>query len=318
MRIGCIVRLTHLTEGHFLDGVGICLSCNWRHTANAIDDATEGVMETWEADRITTNGLQLHITRSGGAKPPVVLLHGSTDDGRCWGRVAGALAPTYDVIAVDARGHGQSDAPPDGYTLPTMAMDLAGLIPALGLDHPAILGHSLGAGIALTFAGMNPTVPRAIVLIDPGPWWTGWPQTPEEYAMLAQMRTQHLAYSQQSRAALIAERRHKRPSWSDEEREAWAEAKLRLRPPAFQVFDPGLAAEISWLTLLPQITCPTLLITTDVETGGVLTPETAASFQALVPHAHVAHVPQAGHSIHRDQFAPVMATVLPFLAESLS
>ena len=57
------------------------------------------------------NGLKLHYTRTGGAKPPVVLAHGFSDDGLCWTPVAEALAADYDVVMVDARGHGRSAAP---------------------------------------------------------------------------------------------------------------------------------------------------------------------------------------------------------------
>jgi pimeloyl-ACP methyl ester carboxylesterase len=68
-------------------------------------------METWQQGNIETGGLRLHYTRTGGAKPPVVLAHGFSDDGLCWTPVARALQAEYDVIMVDARGHGQSAAP---------------------------------------------------------------------------------------------------------------------------------------------------------------------------------------------------------------
>ena len=63
------------------------------------------------------------------------------------------------------------------------------------------------------------------------------------------------------------------------------------------------------------ITCPTLLITADPEHGAIVTAEGAAAFQALLPHAQVAHIPDAGHSIRREQFDHYMGVIRTFLAE---
>ena len=79
---------------------------------------------------------------------------------------------------VDARGHGHSDAPERGYGPAEQAEDLAGVIAALGLERPAVLGHSMGAATALVLAGTYPDVPGAILLEDPPAWWTDWADTP--------------------------------------------------------------------------------------------------------------------------------------------
>ena len=72
-------------------------------------------MAVWQSGDIEVNGLRLHYTRTGGDKPQVVLAHGFSDDGLCWTPVAEVLASEYDVIMVDARGHGRSDGPEQGY-----------------------------------------------------------------------------------------------------------------------------------------------------------------------------------------------------------
>jgi len=106
-------------------------------------------MTDWYADKIATNGIQLYYTRTGGDKPPVVLAHGFSDDGLCWTPVAEKLAADYDVIMVDARGHGRSDTPEQGYTPIDMAADLAGVITGLGLNKPTVLGHSMGGSTTM-------------------------------------------------------------------------------------------------------------------------------------------------------------------------
>ena len=86
--------------------------------------------------------------------------------------MAEALQSDYDVIMVDARGHGRSEAPEQTYGPLELADDLADVIAALGLRRPAILGHSVGASTALTLAGTHPDMPSAILLEDPPAWWT--------------------------------------------------------------------------------------------------------------------------------------------------
>ena len=129
-------------------------------------------MSDWQSDFIHANGIRIHYTRTGGAKPPLVLAHGFSDDGLCWTSVAQDLAADFDVIMVDARGHGLSDAPEQGYSPLEQADDLAGVITGLKLSRPIVLGHSMGAMCTLTLAGRYPDLPGAIVLEDPPPWWT--------------------------------------------------------------------------------------------------------------------------------------------------
>jgi N-formylmaleamate deformylase len=124
----------------------------------------------WQTGYVDTNGLRLHYTRTGGEKPPLVFAHGVTDAGLCWRPVAEALAAEYDAIMVDARGHGRSDAPERGYGPAEQAVDLAGIITALELERPAVLGHSMGAATALVLAGTYPDLPGAILLEDPPAW----------------------------------------------------------------------------------------------------------------------------------------------------
>src|SRR5689334_14974538 len=104
-------------------------------------------MSEWSSGEVETNGITMHYYRtgSGGQKPSLVLSHGATDDGLCWSRVARALESDYDVIMPDARGHGLSTAPEQGYSSMDHAADLAGFIRALGLQRPGVGGHSMGA-----------------------------------------------------------------------------------------------------------------------------------------------------------------------------
>jgi len=268
----------------------------------------------WQSGFADANGLRLHYTRTGGDKPPVVLAHGVTDSGLCWTPVAKALAADYDVIMVDARGHGKSEETADGYDPASQAGDLVGLIAALELERPAVLGHSMGAATALVLAGTYPDVPGSILLEDPPSRWTDWNETQDADDRAAQMRATAMARKQMTRADLIAEQRELFPTWSDDELEPWADAKQALSLNVLSVYDRSNPRSVDWPATMRRLTCPALLITADPALGGIVTDETAAELQALMPQLEVVNIPDAGHSIRRDQFDSYVVVVRAFLA----
>lgn len=269
---------------------------------------------SWESGFVETNGIRLHYTRTGGERPPVVLAHGVTDSGLCWTPMAAALAADYDAIMVDARGHGFSWETEGGYDPATQAEDIAGLIRGLGLRKPAVLGHSMGAATALALAGNHPELPGAILLEDPPAWWTSWYETLEAGERVAGMREQAMARKAMSREALIAEQRERQPGWSNAELDPWADAKQAVSLNVMSVFERGNPKSVDWAKVLPRITCPTLLIVSDPERGGIVTPESAALLKELVPQTEVVHIAGAGHNIRRDQFDRYVEVVREFLA----
>jgi pimeloyl-ACP methyl ester carboxylesterase len=126
-----------------------------------------GATEPRELD-LRVNGLRLHYLDWGGAGPLIVLLHGLRDQAHEWDRVAPALTPLGRVLALDQRGHGESDAPASGYAPDDFAADLAAFCDALALDRPVVIGHSLGGRVAYHFAAAHPGRLRALVLVDIG------------------------------------------------------------------------------------------------------------------------------------------------------
>ena len=271
-------------------------------------------MTQWYADKIATNGIQLYYTRTGGDNPPVVLAHGFSDDGLCWTPVAQALAADYDVIMVDARGHGRSDAPEAGYNPAVMADDLAGVISGLGLHKPAVLGHSMGGSTTMALAGLYPNLPGAILVEDSGARNFMAGNSAEAQARLQQWRDRLVKLQNKSRDELIAHARTDTPTWSEAELEPWADAKLRFN---LNALNRDGADTVDWDQILRSITCPALLLYADPDRGGGVTAERAAEMQGLVPQLQTVHIPGAGHNIRREQFAPYMAAVRSFLAETM-
>jgi pimeloyl-ACP methyl ester carboxylesterase len=119
-----------------------------------------------------------HYVQWGEQGPAIICIHGLTSNAFHFQAFADELAPDHRVIAYDLRGRGDSDKPEEGYSIPIHAEDLAELIDELGLQRPIIMGHSLGALIALYFAAHYPDRLSKLVLVDAGaplPW-----KTPQE------------------------------------------------------------------------------------------------------------------------------------------
>jgi N-formylmaleamate deformylase len=268
-------------------------------------------MSEWKSGTVHANGITLHYTRTGGDKPPVVAAHGITDNGLCWTPLAQALAADYDLILVDARGHGRSDVPEAGYTIMEHAADHAGVIQALGLDRPALLGHSMGAMTSSYLAAQYPDLVRGIILEDP-PWRPrGEEQSDDERRAWAESwRAEVVARKGLTPAQVIEQGRQQRPMWSDAEFGPWAEAKLQVSP---KVIDMVEFPSPPWSAYVAQINCPALLIIGDVEQGAIVSPQAAEQVAALNPRFEVMHIPGAGHNIRREQFAPYLAAVRGFL-----
>jgi len=120
--------------------------------------------------RVAVNSVSLAVREwPGPAKgPAVVCIHGLTANHTCWASVADVLSPAYRLIAYDLRGRGESDKPDKGYSLALHNEDLAGLLDHFGLKKAVLVGHSLGAHIALRFAAMHPERVAKLVLVDGG------------------------------------------------------------------------------------------------------------------------------------------------------
>jgi len=102
--------------------------------------------------------LRLHYAVWGDeSRPPLMLLHGSRDHARSWDFVANALVDRFSVYAPDLRGHGDSDwAIGSQYSVIDYVLDLAKLVETIGRFPVVLVGHSLGGGVVLEYAGTMP------------------------------------------------------------------------------------------------------------------------------------------------------------------
>ncbi len=123
--------------------------------------------QTFISQRLKLNYFDWAQTEEDRAKPPLVLVHGGRDHARSWDWTAEILAADYHVVAMDHRGHGDSDWVSDGnYQAGDMVYDLAQLVHQLGRGPVTIVSHSLGGNVSLRYAGTFPDMVSKIVAIE--------------------------------------------------------------------------------------------------------------------------------------------------------
>ena len=267
---------------------------------------------------VTLRGLRFHYTEWGdAAAPPVVMLHGLTGHARTWDEEARALSGRYRVLALDQRGHGDSDPAPDGdYTTGTLAEDLAAFCAALALGFPRLLGLSMGGRVAIAYAGRRPTRVERLVVVDIGP----------EIAPAGRARVGQTMGQAPERFATVAEalayQRANNPRYTDALLRHRVEHGLRALPDGGFAwkYDRALRDAVRtgrWrdtLDLWPlwrAVACPTLLVRG--ADSDVLSPEIAQRMLEENPRARLVEVPGAGHTVPGDQPEAFQALVAEFL-----
>ena len=115
---------------------------------------------------MTANGIELEVRVSGPEDgPPLVLLHALGESAADWDRIVPAFSEHWRVLALDLRGHGDSEHP-GTYSLELMRDDVLALLDALDLGRVDLVGHSLGGFVAHLVAQQAPDRVARLVLED--------------------------------------------------------------------------------------------------------------------------------------------------------
>ena len=276
-------------------------------------------MQNWFQDDLQVNGLRLRYYRSGGSRPPLVLVHGFTDNALYWTRTAEALAADWDVVAYDSRGHGASDRAGGRFGDAERVGDLMGVIHVLGLEKPALVGHSMGAATIALAAAEVPALPRCLVLEDPAWYEPDVDETPEQSATrnarVAEWRPWIETLQANTHESGMAEMRQRSPGWSPLDQALSLNARRQVEPDLFEYY-PMVSSP--WRALLPRIECPILLLMgEDRQRGAIITPEQAQDAARLWRQGRWAVIPGAGHSIRYDHFDAYLDVVQTFLRAML-
>ena len=256
---------------------------------------------------VTVNGVKLHYQDWGNPDaPPLLMVHGITMSSRTFDPVAAMLKENYHCMTLDLRGHGDSEwADPETYKVPQYAMDVVGLLDALGIEKTHYIGISLGGITAMAIASVAPHRFSGLALNDIGPKVVSngagriqstfsYGETPfpsvEQYAQEVLF-----SYSERLKALPL------------EMVVAFQKLNMREVEGGFlPKFDPKVldmlsgnnantdeAQQVCWKGFR-GLTCPILVIRGEI--SDILSSETLAEMQAAQPGMTSVVVPGAGHT----------------------
>jgi pimeloyl-ACP methyl ester carboxylesterase len=259
---------------------------------------------------LTVNGLGLRLLDWGGpGRTPLLLLHGFTGHAHAWDTLSIALQPHFHVLALDQRGHGESD-PAEVYGALAAFDDLTGVVDQLGLASVILVGLSMGGRNAMYFAAKRPERVQKLVVLDIGPEIgaratapAAGPPEPETWESIEQA-AQHL---------------HRANPYPGIHYYRWVVShSLRPRADGALVWawhpsiKQGRPADVDWWGVVRSITVPTLLLRG--EESHVLEREVAERMVKELPRGRLVEIPRAVHTLHEDNPQAVLAALRDFLA----
>lgn len=241
---------------------------------------------------VRANGVRLHLLRYGGQGPVLLLLPGITSPAVTWGFVAERLARHYDVHVLDFRGRGLSfSAPGMDASLDKMAADVLDVMEVLGWSSVSLLGHSMGARVAIRAAALDPRRIGKLLLVDPpmsGPGRRAYPVPLSWYVESIQLAI---------RGVTAEELRRYAPTWKEEHLQLRAEWLHTCSEEAIVQAHVGFHEDDIHADL-PKLRTPGLLMT--AAKGGVVLPEDLAEIEKLAPDLRQCEASAAGHMIPWD------------------
>jgi pimeloyl-ACP methyl ester carboxylesterase len=259
------------------------------------------------------NNLNLNCLDYGSeGKPPLLFLHGGSAHAHWWDLVASPLVADYHALALDQRGHGDSDWSTDwAYGTRHYISDLHELILQWPFGPPVLIGHSMGAHNAMVYAARYSKTLRGVVIIDAT---ADYPQPAVDYlrtvadrpaAMFASLADACAKFRLLPRETLAASQvlaQLARHTFKRTAEGTWTH-KLDRRTLVREMI-PGFGD-------LSNINCPALIV--KITNSPVLARTVADQMAAAIPDARVAEIADSYHHVMLDNPDALVATLRDFL-----
>ena len=262
----------------------------------------------------SVNGLRLHYLEwNDSCSRVMILLHGVMDNAQMWESFAFPASDHLRIIALDQRGHGDSDrASPPAYSCNDYANDLSEFIKALGVKEVILMGHSMGALHAIQYTAMNPDKVKVLIHVDiePSP-----PPQNREYLNGLYHTQASFYHSIEDYMGKI--RKSIQFAEKDMIRKFASSALQKEKDGKFYIrFDKEVLKHFDQYDLFPRlghIQCPTLIIRG--EESFVMRREKAQEMKRSISNSRLTEIPHAGHIVPIDNPKSFQQTVMDFLKD---
>jgi len=264
------------------------------------------VVQAFGRDRVA-----LQAWEWAGLPPAALLLHGIGNYARYWDFFADAIAGRLRLIATDARGHGESGKPTNGYSPQDFVVDAIAVLDALAINRALIVGHSMGGTHAIRIAATHPERVERLVVVDAGP--EPMPEGSERARRLSLERPERFEYADEALAYL----RRTSPGYSEEvyaNRMRW----LFREDAGDVVWRSGRSALASIMSsasrgdlweALGKIQCPVLVVRGT--RSNVLSADVAQRMITTLAHGRLIEL-AAGHNVALERPTELAQAVLEF------
>ena len=267
---------------------------------------------------VRVNGMNFHYLEWGDAgNHTVLMLHGNSQQAHSWDFASLPLSEHYRVIALDQRGHGDSDWAPDGdYSLEAQVGDLAGFVEVMGLDDFTLIGHSMGGRNSYVWASGNSEKLRGLVIVDTGPETQRrgsdrirqFRELPDELDSFEEFAQRVMEYTGRTHEQVVGALKYSIRERADGKWTWKYDKAMRNRDhrPA------SWSSEQLW-EAVAKITCPTLVVRGD--RSDLFSEETMRRMADVIPNCATVTIARAGHLVQGDNPPDFNAAALEFLRQ---
>lgn len=303
----------HVTANDWSGEGGRGFQCCWTNGEVRVTVRAAAEASTAYTDRfVRVNGLKLHYLDWGNeTKPPFIMLHGISRIAHQFDHLAPHFAADYHVMAIDMRGHGDSDWSPEGaYLVEDYVRDLTAFIEELNLRGVTLLGNSTGGRVVQVCAGLHPDRVAKLISEDVGPERTN------EIASAFTRQVEQEKDGWASEDELLTSLKRTNSKVPEDILRAYAHFGSKRRDDGRIVWkrDPNLAKGFVPTELwryVRDIACPTIYIL-----GGasrIVPPETQQKLKETIPGVQVVVMPGLGHYPDQESTTGFLAIADKFL-----
>ncbi len=288
-------------------------------SALKIADLHPGELALPADNQIIVGAIRLHYLDWGGSGTPILFLHGGGLNAHTWDFVAVMLRGCYRCLALDQRGHGDSEwSPVVDYRIASHLKDIEGFIAQVGLERPILVGQSMGGLNAIAYAIRHSEQMRAMVVVDVAPEisdsgaerireFSAIPELDSPEAFLDRavkfnpirdpaILRRSLYYNLRETPAGKWTFKHDQRRRSDDAMRSFGEERARL------------ASEVS------RIKCPTLVVRGAL--SDVLIDAAAEKFARSLPDGRWVRIEKSGHNVQGDNPRALLDAMHAFFGDA--
>ena len=287
-------------------------------TALEIANLRPAAINLPEDHQVIIGSMRFHYLDWGGDGPPLLFLHGGGLNAHTWDVVCVMLRDRYHCIALDQRGHGDSEwSPVVDYAVETQLGDVEGFIQQLRIENPVLIGQSMGGLNSIAYAVRHSHEMKGLVVVDVGPEINpAGTQRIREFASTPELDSPEafleraVKFNPLRNPAVLKRSLYYNLRQTPTGKWALKHDQRRASEEAAKI---GTVQRERLALQIPGISCPALIVRGAL--SDVLTDDSAERFAHSLRKGRWVRVENAGHNLQGDNPSGLLDVLLPFLRE---